>query len=100
MPTKSLPEKQNKKQSLLLILFKLIKKIMRIKHLDGLRAISLFSVLIYHAFPETFKNAYIGVDYFFVISGFIIAKKYIFDANNFNFILFIQKRFLKFISNK
>tara|TARA_B100001248_G_scaffold262667_1_gene260588 strand:+ start:4180 stop:6036 length:1857 start_codon:yes stop_codon:yes gene_type:complete len=53
----------------------------RIKHIDGLRAVSIFSVVFYHAFPSVFPNGYIGVDYFLVISGFVISKKYFINSS-------------------
>ncbi|WP_167042893.1 acyltransferase family protein [Salinibacterium sp. ZJ454] len=45
----------------------------RIPGLDGLRAIAVTAVLIFHLMPGLLPGGYIGVDVFFVISGFLIT---------------------------
>ncbi len=42
--------------------------------LDGLRALAVLAVLIYHARPEWLPGGFLGVEVFFVISGFIITR--------------------------
>ena len=67
---------------------------------DGLRAIAILSVIIYHAqivFYEKslFKGGFIGVDIFFVISGYLITRiifQELLIKNSFNFLNFYERR--------
>ena len=69
--------------------------------IDGLRAIAVFSVIIYHAKIFVFGNefltgGYLGVkDIFFVISGYLITSiiyKELYQTKNFSYVNFYKRR--------
>ena len=41
--------------------------------IDGLRALAVLPVILFHAGFEWFKGGFVGVDVFFVISGYLIT---------------------------
>jgi len=49
--------------------------------IDGLRAVAILSVVIFHFFPQLLSNGYLGVDIFFVISGFLISNQLLNDKD-------------------
>ena len=64
------------------------------KEIDGLRALAVIPVILFHADFSLFDGGYIGVDIFFVISGYLISS-FIFneiESNNFSLIGFYERR--------
>ncbi|KTD36732.1 O-antigen acetylase [Legionella nautarum] len=62
--------------------------------IDGLRAIAILLVLVFHAFPTRLAGGFVGVDIFFVISGYLITS-IIFNQlknDNFSFLNFYVRR--------
>jgi peptidoglycan/LPS O-acetylase OafA/YrhL len=64
------------------------------RDIDGLRAVAVLSVVAFHAFPEFVRGGFIGVDIFFVISGYLITSIILghLERGDFNFVEFYQRR--------
>ena len=74
-------------------------KISYIKEINFLRFLSIISVVLYHYFPTILPKGYLGVDLFFVISGFLISL-YIFreiQNKKFKFLNFYNRRIRRII---
>ncbi|OEZ56206.1 acyltransferase family protein [Duganella sp. HH105] len=64
------------------------------RDIDGLRALAVLSVVLYHAFPARLPGGFAGVDIFFIISGFLIGSILIaaMQQNAFSFAEFYARR--------
>jgi peptidoglycan/LPS O-acetylase OafA/YrhL len=62
--------------------------------IDGLRAIAILFVLMFHAVPAALPGGFTGVDIFFVISGFLITRMILVDLarHSFSFLAFYGRR--------
>ena len=62
--------------------------------IDGLRAIAVMLVVNFHAFPAAMPGGFIGVDIFFVISGFLITGIIVreLDQQRFSLLGFYNRR--------
>jgi len=64
------------------------------RDIEGLRAIAVSGVLIYHLSPGILPGGFTGVDIFFVISGFLITRSIVseLEAGHFSFLDFYARR--------
>lgn len=76
-----------------------IKKITKRNDIQIYRGISVLAVILYHLSPVSFPGGYLGVDIFFVISGFVISNLIFseIDAQKFSFKNFYLRRFRRII---
>lgn len=71
------------------------------RKLHGLRGIAIISVLFFHFYPSIFKSGFIGVDLFFILSGYLVTKSVLREITQTNpslkkFLLnFYTKRFAR-----
>jgi peptidoglycan/LPS O-acetylase OafA/YrhL len=64
------------------------------RDIDGLRAVAVVSVVLFHAFPHMLPGGFVGVDIFFVISGYLISGILFkeLESNSFTYAHFYQRR--------
>tara|TARA_Y100001968_G_C19422294_1_gene752427 strand:- start:581 stop:889 length:309 start_codon:yes stop_codon:yes gene_type:complete len=62
--------------------------------IDGLRALAVIPVILFHAGFDKFSGGFVGVDVFFVISGYLITNIIIkeVEENRFSLIDFYERR--------
>ena len=73
----------------------MINKIKYRLDIEGLRAIAVLSVIIFHAFPRLLPGGFTGVDIFFVISGYLVigSIQNEIKSNIFSILSFYARRF-------
>ncbi|MAJ50848.1 MAG: hypothetical protein CMB82_04435 [Flammeovirgaceae bacterium] len=76
-----------------------IKRIGHRQDLHAIRGLAVIIVIFYHADFELFKGGWLGVDLFFVISGYLISNIIISEVNSgtFNFKSFYLRRFRRIV---
>lgn len=64
------------------------------KEIDGLRAVAVLPVILFHAGLEEFSGGFVGVDIFFVISGYLITTIILTEKEqqNFSLVNFYERR--------
>ncbi len=60
--------------------------------IDGLRAVAVLPVLLYHAGVDGFRGGFVGVDVFFVISGYLVTRLILADGDTFSLPAFYERR--------
>ena len=71
-----------------------IEKMVYRPEIDGLRAVAVIPVIFFHAGLTPFSGGYIGVDVFFVISGYLITRILVneLERGNFSLARFYERR--------
>lgn len=64
------------------------------RDVDGLRGVAIGAVVLFHLFPAAVPGGFVGVDLFFVISGFLITRQILqsLAADRFSFVDFYERR--------
>ena len=67
--------------------------------IDGLRAVAVLSVMLFHSGFSVFSGGYVGVDIFFVISGYLITTIIVREIanNDFSISRFYERRFRRIL---
>lgn len=67
--------------------------------IDGLRALAVLAVLFFHLSLGGFSGGFVGVDVFFVVSGYLITRQIVteIDGNRFSLVRFYERRIRRLV---
>ncbi len=79
----------------------MIRPMKYVPALDGIRAIAIIAVFVFHISPSWIPGGFTGVDVFFVLSGFLITTKILGDLHrgDFSFKTFYFNRAKRLLPN-
>src|SRR5262249_23754952 len=63
--------------------------------IEGLRAVAVLPILLFHLDDTLCPGGFLGVDIFFVISGFLITRMILAQGEAFTFRIFYRRRFFR-----
>jgi len=69
------------------------------KDIEGLRGLAVLGVVIYHLFPKYAGGGFLGVDIFFILSGYLITNIFLINFKNqsFTFLIFLKARIIRLL---
>lgn len=70
----------------------------RIEHIDMLKGIAIILIVFFHLLPQYFPCGFVGVDVFFVISGYFLIGRQLDGGKDFVLIPFLQKKALRLLT--
>ncbi|MEJ5922199.1 acyltransferase family protein [Bifidobacterium thermophilum] len=73
------------------------RTVSRFRGIDGLRALAIIAIVVYHASPSTFAGGFLGVTVFFVITGFLMTRgiEHAMQSGRFDYAAVIRKRLIR-----
>lgn len=63
--------------------------------IEGMRAIAIMPILLFHLDTALCPGGYVGVDIFFVISGYLITRMIVTQGKSFSLLTFYRRRFFR-----
>lgn len=69
----------------------------RLSYIDGLKGIAILLIVLFHMLPQVFSSGYMGVDVFFVVSGYFLLGRQLQGDAEFRLMDFLKKKALRLL---